>query len=254
MLHHLPTENILFLDIETVSARAQFEELEEKWQHLWELKAQFLRGRGEEDTPSSVYDRAGIFAEFGKIICISVGFISGTSEQPGFRLKSFAGEDEKLLLTEFAGLLNTRYNECYSRRDNPKGFLLCGHNGKEFDFPFIARRMLVHGIRLPKMLDVCGKKPWETEHLLDTMEMWKFGDFKSYTSLNLLAALFDIPTPKDDIDGSMIYHTYWKEKDLARIVTYCQKDVLTVAQLLRRYRGEPLIAENMVSFAKNGAV
>ncbi len=123
--------------------------------------------------------------------------------------------------------------------------MLCAHNGKEFDFPYMARRMLINGIKLPAILDTAGKKPWEVNHL-DTMELWKFGDYKNYTSLELLAAVFNIPTPKDDIDGSQVWEVYWKEKDLSRIVTYCCKDVLTVAQIFRRYRGEELIPEEKV--------
>lgn len=235
MLESLNLEHILFLDIETVAAFPTYEEAPEKWQKLWNQKSKFFRDLKEDDTPATVYDRAGIFAEFGRIVCISVGAMK---KNGGFHLRSFAGHDEKKLLTDFAALLNEKYSGPQHR--------LCAHNGKEFDYPYIGRRMVVHGIRLPQLLDISGKKPWEI-NLLDTMEMWKFGDYKSYTSISLLAALFDIPTPKDDIDGSQVYSVYYKEKDLDRIVTYCQKDVLTVAQLLRRYRGEPLIAEELVT-------
>ena len=169
-----------------------------------------------------------VLAEFGKIICISCGFENGKE----FRIKSFYGDDESILLEEFAHMLNKHYDT--------ERYLLCGHNGKEFDFPYISRRMLINGIKLPNILNMAGKKPWEIRHL-DTMELWKFGDFKHFTSLELLASVFKIPTPKDDIDGSMVGYVYWKENDLQRIVTYCQKDVLTVAQLLRRYLGLPLI-------------
>jgi hypothetical protein len=151
-----------------------------------------------------------------------------------FRIKSYYGDNEKVLLEDFADLLYKHFNDNYN--------LLCAHNGKEFDFPYIARRMLVNGIKLPDIINLAGKKPWEVRHL-DTMELWKFGDYKHYTSLELLAALFNIPTPKDDIDGSMVGNVYWVEKDLDRIVKYCQKDVITVAQLLRRYLGLPMISE-----------
>ncbi len=237
MLGKIDIENVLFLDIETVPAFAEFSLLSERLQKLWMKKAERLlpynAPADEVVSPELLYTRAGIYAEFGKIICISVGaFLKGE-----FRIKSFAGQDEKLLLSEFAGLLNKRYNR-------PE-HLLCAHNGKEFDFPYIARRMLVLGISIPQILDLSGKKPWEVNHL-DTMELWKFGDYKNFTSLELLAAIFDITTPKDDIDGSQVAEVYYKENDLPRIVHYCTKDVLTVAQIFRRYRGEPLIEEASV--------
>ncbi|MFA5418788.1 MAG: 3'-5' exonuclease [Bacteroidales bacterium] len=234
MLNQLAADRILFLDIETVPATPDFNALSEKMKSLWEKKSRRLQAE-EEQTADALYDRAGIFAEFGKIVCISCGFSSGKE----FRVKSFYGDDEKILLEEFAEMLK-RY---FDNRDS----LLCAHNGKEFDFPYIARRMLVKGVELPAILDLAGKKPWEVNHL-DTMELWKFGDYKHYTSLELLAAIFDIPTPKDDIDGSMVGKVYWVDKDLDRIVTYCQKDVITIAQLFRRYQGLTLIREEDVVF------
>ena len=233
MLHDLKLEDVLFLDIETVPAAASFNELPDRFKRLWEKKAEQLRRFDPEQTADQLYSRAGIYAEFGKIVCVSCGYENGKE----FRLKSFYGEDEKIMLDEFATMLNRHYNT--SRH------LLCAHNGKEFDFPYLARRMLVNGIDIPKILNLAGKKPWEIRHL-DTMELWKFGDYKHYTSLDLLTAIFDIPTPKDDIDGSMVGQIYWEEKDLERIANYCQKDTLTVAQLLRRYMGLPLIREEDV--------
>ncbi len=237
MLDKIDSENVLFLDIETVPAFPEYSQMSDRMQKLWDKKSE--RFSSYNNTPNELasseqlYARAGIYAEFGKIICISVGaFFKGE-----FRIKSFSGHDEKMLLTEFAELLNKRYNR-------PE-HLLCAHNGKEFDFPYIARRMLVVGISLPKILDLAGKKPWEVNHL-DTMELWKFGDYKNYTSLDLLAAIFNITTPKDDIDGSQVAEVYYKDNDLARIVNYCTKDVLTVAQVFRSYRGEPLIEESAV--------
>ncbi len=233
MLTNLYISDILFLDIETVPAVATFDELSGRFKKLWEKKAENLRRYDPELTADQLYGRAGIYAEFGKIVCISCGFTNGVE----FRIKSFYGDDERILLLEFAEMLTNHFNEARH--------LLCAHNGKEFDFPFIARRMLVNGIELPEILNMAGKKPWEIRHL-DTMELWKFGDYKHYTSLDLLTAIFDIPTPKDDIDGSMVGQVYWVEKDLDRIVTYCQKDTMTVAQLLRRYMGMPLIRDENV--------
>ena len=230
MLNDLKLDNVLFLDIETVPQVPTFGELDEKFKYLWEKKAEQLKRNKPDSTADQLYTSAGIYAEFGKIVCISCGYMNGKE----FRLKSFYGDDEKILLSEFAELLDKHYSNNYS--------LLCAHNGKEFDFPYIARRMLVNGIKLPDIVNLAGKKPWEIRHL-DTMELWKFGDYKHYTSLELLAAIFNIPTPKDDIDGSMVGHVYWFEKELDRIVTYCQKDVITIAQLLRKYLGLQLISD-----------
>ncbi len=225
----------LFLDIETASQVKDYSQLSERMQKLWDHKAEQIAKGDESATPESLYERAAIYAEFGKIICISVGFFNDQR----FRLKSFYGHDEKALLTEFATLLD-RY---YAFPDAQ----LCAHNGKEFDFPYIARRMMVNGIKIPRVLQVAGKKPWET-NFIDTMELWKFGDYKSYTSLDLLCAIMEIPTPKDDINGSEVGRVYWIENDLERIKTYCQKDVLAVAQLMRRYNYLPLIADDQVDY------
>lgn len=239
MYQQVNPENILFIDIETVPLFPAWEQVPENWQALWKKKADTLK-RNEADSAGSIYGRAGIYAEFGKIICISVGFLTYSDGSERFRMKSFSGDNEKILLEEFAALLSKHFNRDVHR--------LCGHNVKEFDIPFIARRMIINGVRLPSLLDIAGKKPWEILHL-DTMEMWKFGDYKSYTSLSLLASALGIPTPKDDIDGSMVCSVYYEEKNLPRIVTYCQKDVFTVAQVLRRFRNEPLLDAACVSIS-----
>ena len=232
MLEQYDLHNLLVLDIETVPQYASFEEVPEQFQKLWDLKTQYQR---KEETPDAFYERAGIWAEFGKIICISVGIFSG-GKKTGLRVKSFASHDEKELLQEFSALLTSQ----------PASLILCAHNGKEFDFPYICRRMLVNGLRIPSQLEIAGKKPWEINHL-DTMELWKFGDYKSYTSLSLLTAIFNIPTPKDDIDGSMVGKVYWVDDELERICIYCQKDVVATAQLLKRYRGEELITDDCIT-------
>lgn len=232
MLENIKLSNILFLDVETVPLIYQYKDLPKTTKALWDNK--FRHPNAEK--PEDAYKKAGIYAEFAKVICISVGFFNGKT----FRIKSFYRTDEKQLLEEFAALLNKHFN----RKDS----LLCAHNGKEFDFPFLCRRMLINGIKLPKTLNLSGKKPWEVQHL-DTMELWKFGDYKNYTSLNLLAHVFHISTPKDDIDGSMVSKVYYEEKNMKRIVAYCQKDVLTVAQLFLRYRGEELLQEKNIVYA-----
>ncbi len=240
---------ILFLDIETVSAEAAFEDLSEAFQALWTRKASHvLRKREEEleegEAAAAYEDRAGIFAEFGRIVCISVGILRRDEEKRlHLRLKSFASEDEAALLKDFKHLLDKHYAD--TRYTG-----LCGHNIKEFDIPYICRRMWVNQMPLPLALDLSGKKPWETKHLIDTLEMWKFGDRKNYTSLKLLAALFGIPSPKDDIDGSEVGRVYWKEKDLARIARYCEKDVLATVQLYLRYHFQPLLEEDQITIVE----
>lgn len=237
MLKHLNLKNILFLDIETVPHYGTFEELPEHHKELWKMKCYTLRNTTEQETPETLYHRAGIYAEFGKIICISCGFFTASNK---FRLKSFSGNDEFKLLFEFTEMLLKSFNT--------PDKLLCAHNGKEFDFPYLCRRILINQLALPEILNLAGKKPWEVNHL-DTMELWKFGDYKSFTSLVLLASVFNIPTPKDDIDGSRVGQVYWEDQDLDRIVKYCQKDVLTIAQIFRKFRREGLIREDEIEYA-----
>ena len=238
MLSEIKIKNVLFLDIETVPCSINFKDLNVTFQTLWAEKTAWQRK--EEYTPAEFYKlKAGVMAEFAKIICISVGYLFINKDENNFRIKSFYGDDEKQIITDFNKLLNSQFNK--------KQHQLCAHNGKEFDFPFIARRTLINGLKLPAILDIGGKKPWEVNHL-DTMELWRFGDYKHYTSIKLLAALFNIPTQRDDIDGSQVAGVYWNDKNLERIKRYCQKDTLTVAQLLLKYKGEELISENNIEF------
>ena len=230
----LEIEKVLFLDIETVPQYKSYKELPERFRSLWDAKAHTL---SNENPPEEVYERAGIYAEFGKIICISTGFLNREGSDLQLRVKSFAGEDEKQLLVDFSNLVASHFESPYH--------YLCAHNGREFDFPYIARRLVINGLELPEPLDLAGKKPWEVRHL-DTMQLWKFGDFKSYTSLDLLTAIFDIPTPKDDIKGSDVRRVYWEENGLDRIVTYCEKDVLALAQVFLRFMNKPLIKDENV--------
>jgi uncharacterized protein YprB with RNaseH-like and TPR domain len=230
MLDNVKVEDVLFLDIETVPATPSYNNLTPAMQILWDKKSKQFRN--EEQTSADVYERAGIYSEFGRIICISVGYIKEKNPL-SLRLKSFYGNDEKELLTEFSALLS-KFSK--TKRDA----LLCAHNGKEFDYPYIARRMIINRLIIPEILDNAGKKPWEVK-LLDTMDLWKFGDYKNYTSLDLLTTILGIPTPKDDIDGSMVAGIYYNENDLNRIVKYCEKDVLAIAQVLLRFLNLPLI-------------
>jgi uncharacterized protein YprB with RNaseH-like and TPR domain len=236
LFKNIDLNKVLFLDIETVPAVPSYTQLPPQWKKMWDRKSQTLVT--ENITSADLYDRAAIYAEFGKVVCICVGIVTGFPQNTSLRLKSFAGDDEKKLLSEFADLLRVYFNTPNSR--------LCAHNGKEFDFPYLSRRMLVHGITLPSLLDNAGKKPWEVNHL-DTMEIWKMGDYKNYTSLELLASLFGIPTPKDDIDGSMVASVYYKENDLKRIVDYCFKDVITLAQVFFKFMNQELIPTDRIN-------
>jgi len=234
---NFPVNNILFLDIETAPQYPDYNDMPEEWRQLWDTKSASLLKYHEGQTNETLYPRAGIYAEFGKIICISCGVLQVAEGQKKIILKSFYGDDEKLLLHQFSEMLNK-----WSAGEQK---FLCAHNGKEFDFPYLCRRMIINNLPIPSLLNIAGKKPWEVSHL-DTLELWKFGDFKSFTSLNLLAYTLGVPTPKDDIDGSMVWAVYWKEKNLERIVTYCQKDVVTVAQIYLRMNGEPLIKQENI--------
>lgn len=246
MLEQIDIANVLFLDIETVSVTHTYAELSEDFQHLWKAKSTSLfktEADATDDELNETYrDRAAIYAEFGKIMCISVGVVYRDKDDKRLRvrLKSFAGHDEAQLLRDFSELMAQHY-------PSPGKHFICGHNIKEFDIPYICRRMVVHQMPFPNLLDLEGKKPWETLHLLDTMEMWKFGDRKNYTSLKVLAALLNFPSPKDDIDGSQVGRVYWDEKDVERISFYCEKDVLATIQLFLRYRRAPILEEDQVT-------
>ncbi|WP_340064373.1 3'-5' exonuclease [Ascidiimonas aurantiaca] len=235
MIHKLQLENILFIDIETVPQNTDFAELDEVTKDLWDAKSQYQRK--DEYTAAEFYDRAGIWAEFGKIICISAGYFVPKKHSRSFRVTTFHGE-EAILLSEFKNLLETHFH-----RHN---HLLCAHNGKEFDFPYIARRMIIHGMPLPSKLNLFGKKPWEVPHL-DTMELWKFGDYKHYTSLKLLTHILGIPSPKEDIDGSEVRDVYYNDNDIDRIIDYCERDTIAVAQILLRLRGDALLNEDEIT-------
>lgn len=238
--------NILFIDIETVSESVNYPTLDEEWQVLWQQKAGYwlrdIEKPSAENYAEAYLERAGIFAEFGKIVCISLGIIVlENNEVHSFRLNSIYGDDELKILQEFSNLLDKFYPD-------PDRYYICGHNIREFDVPYIARRLIIKELPLPKMLNISGKKPWETRFILDTLEMWKFGDYKNYTSLKLLAKVLGIPSPKDDIDGSQVGAVYWKEKDVERIKIYCEKDVLTTAQVFLRLQNLPGIPDDKVIF------
>lgn len=227
MIQNIPINKILFLDIETVPQAEDWSHLDEQTQYLWDKKTKNQR-KDDVTAEDFFVDRGGIMAEFGKIICISIGMLEKNNE---LKIKSFYGDNEKDLLLEFCEIFNT---------PRLRDVILCAHNGKEFDFPYITRRLLINGIQPPVIFQMFGKKPWEIPHL-DTLELWKFGDWKSFASLELLAHIFYVPTPKDDIDGSQVTSVYYQDKDLLRIVKYCEKDVLTLCNVFRRMRQEDII-------------
>ncbi len=233
-----PRRKVLFIDVETVPVAETYDHLPERWQKLWKNKARILlRKKLEETTEEEAADmyqsRAGIYSEFGRVVCISCGILYEEDETRRFRIKSFSGQNEAEVLKAFASMLENSFR--------PKTHFLCGHNIKEFDIPYLCRRMLVHEIALPEMMQLYGKKPWEVEHILDTMTMWKFGDYKNYTSLETLTALFDLPSPKSDLDGSQVARVFYEENDLDRIVKYCEQDVVAVANVFLRMAGQELI-------------
>jgi uncharacterized protein YprB with RNaseH-like and TPR domain len=234
MIEKIKLDYILFLDIETVPQEEHFNSLDDEMKQLWEQKT--LYQRKDDFTPDEFYERAGIWAEFGKIVCISVGYFVTKADIRNFRVTSFFGE-EKNILHDFSNLLNNHFNFAQH--------VICGHNAKEFDIPFIARRMIINQMNLPQKLNLFGKKPWEIPHL-DTLELWKFGDYKNFTSLKLLTKILGIPSSKGDIDGSQVGHVYYVEKDIDRIVTYCEKDVIAVAQVFLRLRREDLLIDDEI--------
>jgi DNA polymerase elongation subunit (family B) len=240
MLRDFPLNDILFIDIETIPAYPNFEAVPEIERRLWRKKSVSLFR--EERSPDETYERAGIYAEFGRVICISCGRIRSKPDSNDIRLdiRSFAGENEHTILQNFSKFLT---------KQQSKQLRLCAHNGKEFDFPYLSRRMLINGIPLPKTLDNAGKKPWEIQHF-DTLELWKFGDYKHYTSLELLAYCFGIPSPKNNLDGSMVAKTWYVDKNLSAIQNYCEADVSTLVQVFLKMSMQKVGAQVCVEYQR----
>lgn len=230
-------ERILFVDIETVPQSAGYDCLSDDMRQLWDKKAANIvryDSSGDNSSPADLYRRAGIYAEFGKVVCVSAAFIRDGK----LYVKSYTSHIEGEVLSAFAALVDKYFGTAECR--------LCGHNLKEFDLPYLCRRMIVNGVPIPKVMNLMGRKSWDNPHI-DTLDMWKFGDYKHYTSLELLAATMEIPSPKDDIDGSEVAAVYWNDKDLTRIATYCEKDTITVAQLFLKMTGRDIILkENII--------
>ena len=239
-----PLHHILFLDVETVAQHPEFDQLDERGRSLWQQKIGFMARRDdheweEQEYAQSYKDKAAIYAEFGKVIVISAGIIHPGDGTPTLRIKSFFGHDEREVLMQFAAVLEKNFHD-------PNQHMLCGHNIREFDIPYLCRRMTSLQIPLPTLFNITGKKPWEVKYIADTLELWKFGDHKNYTSLDLLSHTLGIPSPKDEMDGSMVGHFYWEKNALEEIKKYCEKDVVTVAQVYLRLLNLPLLTEEQV--------
>lgn len=235
--------NTLFIDIETVSQKPIFNELSPSMKLLWEKKSiQINKFNAEEPiveySPDKTYqEKAGIYAEFGKIVCISIGVFVRERGQIILRKKSFAGNDEHKILHDFIALISKSFN-------NPDKVKFCGHNIREFDVPYICRRSMINNIKLPSILDVSSKKAWQIDYLIDTLQLWKFGDYKHYTSLALLCELFGIESSKSDLDGSKVGEAYWLYGQLEEIKEYCEADVKAVAYLFAKMIGRDDISLN----------
>ncbi len=243
MLNGVNLDKVMVLDIETAPIVRHFEDLTPAMQEMWTEKASRIAKNGEQSDAISQFEKAGIFAEFGRVVCISVAFFQVNPRllapyEYQLRIKSFFGTEEGTILKTF--------NQVLSNYIDTRQNFLCAHNGREFDFPYLARRTLINGLKLPDALDIAGKKPWETNHLLDTMQLWKFGDYKHFTSLPLLSAIFNIPTPKDDLDGSEVGRVFYQEGDVERIAHYCEKDVIATSRLLMRFKGLPILRDEDV--------
>ncbi|MFT4736196.1 MAG: putative PolB exonuclease-like 3'-5' exonuclease [Cyclobacteriaceae bacterium] len=240
-------QNILVIDIETASQAQSLADMPDEMSSHWQYKSQFIRNEDEQTVDQLFFSRAGIYAEFGKVIVISVGFFYQMEDkQLGLRVKSFYNDDEHVLLAEFKAFLIEKFD--------PETVRLCAHNGKEFDYPYLCRRMLVNDLAIPEVLNLTGRKPWEVQHI-DTMELWKFGDRKNFTSLHLLTSLFGIPSSKSDIDGSRVNEVYYNEKDgLERIAAYCCGDVVATAQLYLRLNNLPQIDSQQITYVNKPLV
>lgn len=243
-MQQIPLENLFLIDIETVSEKESFYLLDDVWKELWTQK--ISKSLPPDTTAEEYYPmRAAILAEFAKVVCISFGYFKKENNDTGdkglqLRIKSLCSQNEKDILNEFDSILKQLYS-------NNHQWIFTGHNIKEFDVPFLCRRMVVNNIPIPPYIDFQNMKPWETP-LMDTLHLWRFGDYKHYTSLKLLAAVLGVPSPKDDIDGSQVGDVYWKEKNLERISVYCEKDVVTVANVMLRLKGLPLLNEEQILF------
>jgi uncharacterized protein YprB with RNaseH-like and TPR domain len=245
-MQHIRPEDLIIIDIETASVSPSYDSLNHEWKNLWEDKVKYNLPEGV-DAAAFYPQRAGVMAEFAKIICISLAYFN-REQNLRMRVKSFYGHDEKKILQEFVNTIN-------KIETNNSKWCFAGHNIKEFDIPFICRRLIINHLPVPRYLDFQNMKPWET-NIVDTFQYWRFGDYKHYTSLKLLAAALGIPSPKDDIDGSMVGELYWKgtqperAASLIRIAVYCQKDVITTGNIFLRFKNLPLVNKDDIDIVE----
>jgi predicted PolB exonuclease-like 3'-5' exonuclease len=233
----------LVVDIETASMVVSFDKLDSRNQSFWRKKSKrLLKGHKldhDHETLSQFYeDKGAIFAEFAKVICISVGIFDINENIDSLRIKSFYGDNEFEILNSFRDLLQGHFYDKYHHT-------IAGHNLKEFDIPFICRRMVINGIKLPNLLRIHGARPWQVPHLMDTLELWKFGDYKNYTSLDLLCTVLGMPSPKDNLDGSQVSKAYW-EGNIEEIKDYCEKDITATARVILKLLGETELSDDQV--------
>jgi hypothetical protein len=249
-MQQIRPEDLIIIDIETASSSSSFEGLSEEWKMLWADKVKHTLPEGIE-APEFYPLRAGVMAEFAKVVCISMAYFN-KEQNLRMRVKSFYGHDEKKILQEFVNTINKIESH------NSK-WCFAGHNIKEFDIPFICRRLLINNLPIPRYLDFQNMKPWET-NIVDTFQYWRFGDYKNFTSLKLLAAAMGIPSPKDDIDGSMVGELYWNGTDaertaaLKRIAVYCQKDVITTGNIFLRFKNMAVVPIEDVDIVEVGMI
>jgi predicted PolB exonuclease-like 3'-5' exonuclease len=222
----------LVIDIETVPCVKSWNTLPEAMQLHWLKKMEHLVLSDEEkqDAAFCFENRAGIYAEFGKVICIGLGLFTSNEKKPSkIRLKALYNHDEKALLAEFSNTLKA------FQKIN-KDLVFCGHNIKEFDIPYLCRRFIIQGLQMPEMMQFGGLKPWQVP-LEDTLHLWRFGDYKHYTSLDLLASALDVPSSKTEMDGSEVAERYWKEDQIKEIADYCLQDVYTTSLVYLKLKG-----------------
>lgn len=220
--------NLLYFDVETAGKYESYEDLalqNPRLAKLWEKRAKYFRANTlgmEEMGDSEIYSqKSGLEPEFGRVVCVSFGVWDGENH----RLTSFYGDNEQEILEKTAKIFSNAVS---------KGMKICGHNIKMFDVPFLGKKMIFSGIDVPQNLLLWDKKPWEVP-ILDTAEFFSFGSWShKFLGLDLLACSLGIESPKEDIDGSQVHNTFWGEKNYERIMEYCEKDVLTVMDVLKK--------------------
>lgn len=252
----MATYQLGFVDTETIPGYKDFNDMPEELARMYERKFGHELANNDPDKFDNFEDhyraRAALYPEFGKIVCLVIGviFVDDKDKQEKLKLKTLCGRHEDKLLAEAAPIID-------------KFDSLVGHNSKEFDFPYLCKRFYVHGIQLPQILNIAGKKPWEVS-LIDTMELWRFGSFKGSTSLELFAHCLGLPSPKQDMTGADVAKVYYEMFDhmkdgelpfeaesaaIQKIGKYCQGDVVTLANCYRKLKYQSVIASENVIYS-----